>query len=73
MGKYFSNKIPDTNIATHATSLGIDDPRDLIACIQDTTSNTVRQVVRHLYSCDKLLTMKGPEVPKDRRSKIRGT
>ncbi|CAF3502868.1 unnamed protein product [Rotaria socialis] len=71
MGKYFSNKTADTNIATHATNLGIDDPRNLVACIQDTTSNTVRQVVRYLYSSDKLLTMKGTEVPKDRRLMIR--
>ncbi|CAF1310565.1 unnamed protein product [Rotaria magnacalcarata] len=71
MGKYFSYKTTDTNIATHALNLGIDDPRDLIACIEDTTSNTVRQVIRHLYSSDKLLTMKGTEVPEDRRLIIR--
>ncbi|CAF2958167.1 unnamed protein product [Rotaria sp. Silwood2] len=71
MEKYFSNKAPGTNIANYAKALGIKDPRDLVACIEDTTSNTARQVVRCLYSSDKLLTMTGPEVPEDRRLIIR--
>ena len=47
MDKYFSSKGADTDIQKHATALGIKDPRDLITCIQDTTSNTARQVVRY--------------------------
>ncbi|CAF3488941.1 unnamed protein product, partial [Rotaria socialis] len=71
MGQFFSRKVPGSNIAKYATALGIDDPRDLIACIEDTTSNTTRQVIRLLYSSDKLLTMSGTEVPQSRRSAIR--
>ena len=71
MGKYFANKTSDTDIATHARALGIDDPCDLIACIQDTTSNTARQVIRLLYTSNELLTMTGREVPGDKRLAIR--
>ncbi|CAF2137342.1 unnamed protein product [Rotaria magnacalcarata] len=71
MGQFFSRKVPGSNIAKYATALGIDDPRDQIACIEDTTSNTTRQVIRLLYSSDKLLTMSGTEVPQSRRSAIR--
>ncbi|CAF1078035.1 unnamed protein product, partial [Rotaria sordida] len=71
MGKYFANKIPDTDISKYAIALGIDNPRDLIACMENTTSNTARQVIRLLYSSDQLLTMTGTEVPKDTRSVIR--
>jgi hypothetical protein len=72
MGQFFSRTVPGSNIAKYATALGIDDPRDLIACIEDTTSNTTRQVIRLLYSSDKLLTMSGTEVPQSQRSTIRG-
>ncbi|CAF1586714.1 unnamed protein product [Rotaria sp. Silwood1] len=71
MGKYFASKTPDTNISTYASALGIDVLRDLIACIQDTTSNTARQVIRLQYSSDQLLTMTGPYVPEDQRLAIR--
>jgi hypothetical protein len=71
MGKYFGNKGPDADISKHATALNIKDPRDLIGCIQDTTSNTARQVIRYLYSSEQLLNMVGPDVPEARRLAIR--
>ena len=72
MAKYFSNKTSDPDVAKYATALNIDNPRDLIACIQDSTSNTARQVIRLLYTNEQLLTMTGPEVPHNIRSTIRG-
>ena len=72
MGKYFSKKAPDSDIVQHANALNIRNPRDLVACIQDTATNTARQVVRYLYSTEKLLTMTGPEMPADQRAAIRG-
>ncbi|CAF1397371.1 unnamed protein product [Rotaria magnacalcarata] len=71
MGKYFSNKAPNADIKQYATALKITDPRDLIACIEDTTSNTTRQVVKLLYSSEQLIEMVGPEVPEETRSVIR--
>ncbi|CAF1391059.1 unnamed protein product [Rotaria sordida] len=71
MGKFFANKAPDSDISKYATALDINDPRDLIDCIEDTTSNTARQVIRLLYSPNQLLTMTGTEVPKNTRSAIR--
>ena len=71
MGKYFGNKGAHADISTHATALNIPDPRDLIACIQDTTSNTARQVIRYLYSSEQLLKMVGPDVPEAQRVAIR--
>lgn len=70
--KIFNAKSTNADIVAHAKALNIDDPRDLIGCIQDTTSNTARQVVRLLYSPEQLLCMTGPEVPKAVRSAIRG-
>ncbi len=70
MGKYFASKGPDTDIVKYATALNVD-PRDLIACIQDTATNTTRQVVRLLYSSEKLLSMTGPEIPETQRLAIR--
>ena len=72
MGKYFSNKSSESDIAKYAKALNITDPRDLIACIEGTTSNTARQVIRFLYPPDKLLTMTGPEIPEEQRAVIRG-
>ncbi|CAF1260197.1 unnamed protein product [Rotaria sordida] len=71
MGKFFANKAPDSDISKYATALDINDPRDLIDCIEDTTSNTARQVIRLLYSPNQLLTMTGTEVPKNTRLAIR--
>ncbi|CAF3854904.1 unnamed protein product [Rotaria sp. Silwood1] len=70
MGKYFANKAPESDISKYATALKID-PRDLIDCIEDTTSNTARQVIRLLYSSNQLLTLKGTEVPKATREIIK--
>lgn len=72
MGQYFSNKAPESDIAKYADALKIKDPRDLLACVEDTASNTARQVIRHLYSPDQLLSMTGPEIPEDQRAVIRG-
>jgi hypothetical protein len=70
MGKYFASKGPDTDIVKYATALNVD-PRDLLGCVEDTTSNTARQVTRLLYPSEKLLSMTGPEIPKTQRSAIR--
>ncbi|CAF4029641.1 unnamed protein product [Rotaria sp. Silwood1] len=70
MGKYFANKAPESDISKYATALKID-PRDLIDCIEDTISNTARQVIRLLYSSNQLLTLKGTEVPKATREIIK--
>ncbi|CAF4001391.1 unnamed protein product [Rotaria sp. Silwood2] len=70
MGKYFANKAPESDISKYATALDVDR-RDLIDCIEDTTSNTARQVIRLLYSSNQLLTMKGTQVPKATRSVIK--
>lgn len=71
IGKFFSSRGADVNIKTHATALKVD-AKDLLECIENTTSSTARQVVRLLYSPTQLMTMTGPEVPKYRRFAIRG-
>jgi hypothetical protein len=71
MGKFFAGRGGDMNIATHAAALKVN-AQDLFDCIESTTSNTARQVVRLLYSPKELLTMTGPEVPKAKRLAIRG-
>ncbi|CAF4284301.1 unnamed protein product [Rotaria magnacalcarata] len=71
MGKYFSQKSSNCDVVKYATALKINDPNDLLACVQATTSNTARQVIRLLYSPEQLLSMTGPEVPDFQRKLIR--
>ncbi|CAF4521556.1 unnamed protein product, partial [Rotaria magnacalcarata] len=71
MGKYFSQKSSDCDVVKYAKALKINDPNDLLACVQATTSNTARQVIRRLYSPEQLLSMTGPEVPDFQRKLIR--
>lgn len=73
MGKFLSRKPPDSDIAQHAVALKIKDPQDLISCIDKTTTNTARQVVRLLYTQSQLMTMTGPEIPTAQREAIRGS
>ncbi|CAF3951083.1 unnamed protein product [Rotaria sp. Silwood2] len=68
--QYLTSKVSNINIAKHARTLGMS-AQDLISCIEDTTSNTARQIIRHLYPPEKLLTMTGSDVPADQRSAIR--
>ena len=70
--KIFSNKSSELDIFEHARKLGIADPKDLASCLQDTTSNTARQVVRLLYSATQLIQMSGTDVPSTQRQAIRG-
>lgn len=70
--RYFTSQVSNINISKHAKSLGIS-VQDLISCIEDTTSNTARQIIRHLYPPEKLLTMTGSDVPADQRNAIRGS
>ena len=72
VAKQFSNNNPESDVFDHAKKLGIADPKDLIGCLQDTTSNTARQVVRLLYSSGQLLRMRGTEMPTSQRQAIRG-
>lgn len=72
VAKLFSGKPRDMNIAEHAKALGIQDPNNLILCIQDTTSNTARQVIRLLYTPEMLCEMSGTEIPLAQRQAIRG-
>jgi hypothetical protein len=71
-GKYFANQGPDTNIQVHAKALNIKDVRDLINCIDDTTTSTARQVVKLLYSPYELITQSGKVIPDTQREAIRG-
>ncbi len=71
--KIFSNKSMEVDSLDYARKLGIDNPNDLLACLHDTTSNTARQIVRLIYSPDKLLSMSGTEIPSSQRQAIRGT
>ena len=48
MGRYFSKKAPNSDIAKYAAALKINDPRDLLVYVQDTTSNAARQIIRYL-------------------------
>ena len=73
VAKIFSSKSTELDILGHARKLGIMDSRDLIACLQDTTSNTARKIVRLLYTPQQLLTMSGTEIPTSQRQAIRGT
>ncbi len=56
----------------HAKRLGLSDPKDLVSCLQDTTSNTARQIIRLLYSPRELLEMSRTEIPASQRQAIRG-
>lgn len=69
--KYLSMKTSHCDVNKWAKALDIE-ARDLLACVQDTASNAVRQLIRRLYPTQKLLSMKGPEVSKAQRSIIRG-
>ncbi|CAF2094813.1 unnamed protein product [Rotaria magnacalcarata] len=71
MGKHFSQKSSNCDVVKYATALKVDDSNDLLACVQATTSNTARQVIRLLYSPEELLSMTGPEVPDFQRKLIR--
>ncbi len=71
IGNFFAKKGPDTDIMKYAKKLNVD-ARDLIDCIDNTTSSTARQVVRLLYSPKKLATISGTTIPKSQRSAIRG-
>ena len=72
VAKLFSNKSTEFDVMEHAKRLGISDPKDLLSCLQDTTSNTARQIIRLLYSPQQLLTMSGTEIPACQRQAIRG-
>lgn len=56
----------------HSKQLNIANPKDLLECLQGTTSCTARHITRLLYSRKQLLDMKGPEIPKEQRIAIRG-
>lgn len=72
VSQMFSNKSSETDILNYASKLGISDPDDLLGCLQDTSSNTARQIIRLLYSPVQLATMSGTEVPIGTRQLIRG-
>lgn len=72
VAKIFANKSADMDLFHYARRLGIKDPKDLISCLQDTTSKTARQIVKLLYSREKLVTMSGTQIPVAQRQAIRG-
>ena len=72
VARLFSGKPSDLDIYDHAKKLRISDLKDLASCVQGTTSNTARQVVRLLYTPSRLLTMSGTEIPSEERQAIRG-
>jgi hypothetical protein len=71
-GKSLNIQVHDTNLQAHAKALHIADVRDLVTCIDDTTTSTARQVVKLLYSSYELLTKTGKDVPPEQRAAIRG-
>lgn len=72
VAKMFSSKVNDMDILLHAKKLGVQDPKDLISCLQDSTSKTARQVVKLLYTTEQLVSMSGTEIPAAQRRAIRG-
>ena len=72
MGNFFTSKCSKTDIQTHAKALNIDNVRDLIDCIEDTTTSTARQMVKLLYSSHESETKSGTDIPPEQREAIRG-
>ncbi|CAF1432902.1 unnamed protein product [Rotaria sordida] len=71
MGNFFTSKCSKTDIQTHAKALKISNVRDLIDCIENTTTSTARQVVKLLYSSHELETKSGTDIPQEQREAIR--
>ena len=71
VAKLFSNTSKDFDLVGHAKRLKISDIKDLVGCLDDTTSSTARQIIKLLYSPQQLLTMSGTQVPTDQRKAIR--
>lgn len=72
VAKLFSSTSNEFDIFDHARRLNIPKGEDLIECLEGTSSSTVRQIIKLLYSPKQLLKMRGTEVPADRRKAIRG-
>lgn len=72
VAKIFSGKPNNIDFSQYAEKLGIADPDDLLACLQDTTSNTTRKIIRLLYTPSQLMSMSGTDVPSTKRQLIRG-
>jgi hypothetical protein len=72
VAKMFSNQATPTSMLEHAQKIGVENYKDLMLCVQDTTSNTARQVVRLLFKPTQLVTMSGTEIPISVRKAIRG-
>ena len=72
MRKFFTSKCSKTDIKTHAKALRIDNIRDFIDCIENTTTITARQVVKLLYSSHELETKSRTDIPQEQREAIQG-
>lgn len=72
VAKLFSSNLAEFDLYYHVRRLNILKTEDLLGCLEGTTSSTVRQIIKLLYSPKQLLTMRGTEVPADQRQAIRG-
>lgn len=70
--KLFSSDSTSYDFIGHARKLNIANPKDLVDCLDKTTSSTARQITRLLYTRKQLLEMTGPEIPKEQRQAIIG-
>ena len=71
-GKRLDTKDGSVDIHSIAKNLHISDVRDLVDCIENTTTNTARQVVKLLYPQHVRETSSGNIVTTEQRELIKG-
>lgn len=73
VAKMFGQNLSSTDIVAHAAGIGLTNPSELLGCIRDSGTDTARQIIRALYSKERLRNESGTEaVSRQRRQAIRG-
>jgi hypothetical protein len=73
LAKLFTQQLSANDITAHAERIGIKNPNNLLNCIQNRGTHTVREIVRLICSQQTLLTDSGKKgVLPEKRQAIRG-
>ena len=67
IAKMFGEDLSANDICQHAERIGIDNPNRLLGCIRDRGTDIARQIIRALYSKEKLVEKSGTEAVSDQR------